>query len=561
VSERRGSVALALVDVLREFGVDTVFGVPGGAISTVYAALLERPDVRIVTAKHETAAGFMALGYARATSRPGVVLATAGPGITNAITGVASAYYESAPVVLLAGEVPRSSFGRGALQEGSAAGFDAVALFRGFTKLSAQLANPGNATSLFRKALTTAYSGRRGPVFLSLPLDVGAAATKEQPIVGAVQTAFDVDDGAARTAMELLCRARKPLLVVGSGCRDATARRAVRRLAQRVELPVATTTKAKGIFPETDPRYLGVLGFGGHESVIDYLRDGVDVLLAVGTGLNDLATNAWTPLLRGSRAFLQVDIDSAQLGKNYPIDLGLVGPADAVLARMLQYAPEFPLAPRDPAPPLAFQPVPTSARGMLSNVDIVLAMNEVCPADAVVTADVGEHLAPALHYYRTREGGDFITCAGFGSMGSGIHAAIGHQLGAPSRRTYALCGDGGMLMFGGDLVTAVQHRLRTTFVISNDSRYNMVHHGMVDLYGASPDFSTPLVDFAELARSMGATGRVVRTRDELRAGLVLQATGPVVLDVRTDPDVRLRGSQRDAALRQFSDRPPPPEHT
>jgi acetolactate synthase-1/2/3 large subunit len=561
VNGSRGTVALALVDVLREFGVDMVFGVPGGAISTVYAALLERPDVRIVTAKHETAAAFMALGYARATNRPGVVLTTAGPGLTNAITGIASAYYESAPIVLLAGEVPRSSFGRGALQEGSAVGFDAVSLLRGFTKLSAQLSNPGNATSLFRKALSTAYSGRRGPVFLSLPLDVGAAITQEQPIVGSVQTAFDLDDGAARSALELVFRARRPLLLVGSGCRDATARRAVRRLAQRADLPVATTTKAKGLFPETEPRYLGVLGFGGHESVIEYLRGGVDVLLAVGTGLNDLATNAWTPLLRGSQAFVQIDIDSAQLGKNYPVDLGLVGPADAVLSRMLQHAGDFELAARAPSPPIAFQSVPGSARGMLSNVDIVLAMNEVCPVDAVVTVDVGEHLAPALHFYRTREGGDFITCAGFGSMGSGIHAAIGHQLGAPARRTYALCGDGGMLMFGGDLVTAVQHRSHTTFVISNDSRYNMVHHGMMDLYGASPDFSTPLVDFAELARAMGATGRVVRTHDELLAGLALQAPGPVVLDVRTDPEVRLRGSQRDAALRQFSDRPPPPEHT
>ncbi|MBI5517481.1 MAG: thiamine pyrophosphate-binding protein [Deltaproteobacteria bacterium] len=547
-------VALQLIDVLREFGVDTVFGIPGGAISGFYASLLARPDVKIVTTRHETGAAFMAIGYAMATGRPGVVVTTAGPGITNALTGLASAYYEGVPLILLAGEVPRSAFGRGALQEGSAAAMDAVALTRRMTKFSAQVSRPGSAAAVLRKALVTAYSGRQGPVFLSLPLDVVAVKQQPQPIFGTVRSSFDVDSSACKRALELLEGARRPLLLAGAGARGTTSRRVIRRLAEYVGAPVAVTTKGKGVFPEDHPLYLGVLGFGGHDSVTDYLAEGVDVLLAMGTGLNDFTTNAWSPKLRAGRAFIQVDIDSAQLGKNYPIELGLVGPIDAVVGRMLEHRTEDHAAlPLPPGPTLRCQAPEASPRGALTSAEVALTMNAVCPADSVFTSDMGEHLSIALHYLRVREDGDFITCLGFGSMGSGLCAAVGYQLGAPARRVYAICGDGGFLMFGGELATAVHHKVATTFVIINDSRLNMVHHGMKDEYGATPDFTTPLIDFSMMAQGFGAAGRIVRTKEELIDALGADHEGPAVLDVRIDPDVRLGGSQRVAALRQFKE--------
>ncbi len=548
------TVALQLIDVLRDFGVNVVFGIPGGAISAFYGALLERPDVKVITCKHETSAAFMAIGYAMATGRPGVVLTTAGPGITNAITGLASSFYEGVPVVHIAGEVARSAFGRGALQEGSWAGFDAVALAKRVTKMAVMMSHPGPAASVLRKALATAYSGRRGPVFISLPLDVAAASTEFQPIAGTVRSTFEIDEASTRKALELLEGARRPLILAGAGTRDPTSRRSVRRLAEYIGSPVAVTTKGKGVFPEDHRLYLGILGFGGHDSVSAYLEEGVDVLLAIGTGLNDFSTNAWTPSLRATRAFLQIDIDSAQLGRNYPIDLGLLGPVDAVVGRMLEHRSEHhgPLSvPREPL--VRYAPTSPSPTGRLTTADVVLAMNDVCPRNAVFTADMGEHLAFALHYLRVPEQGDFLTCLGFGSMGSGIVSAIGHQIGAPQRRTYALCGDGGFLMFGTELATAVQHGVKTTFVIINDSRLNMVHHGMRELYGQSPDFTTQEVDFARFGQSMGAESFIVRTREELVRGLELESTGPVVLDVRIDADVRLEGAQRNAALRQFSE--------
>jgi acetolactate synthase-1/2/3 large subunit len=545
------TVAVQLLDVLREFGVNLVFGIPGGAIASLYAALLERPDIKQVTAKHETGAGFMALGYAIATGRPGVVFVTAGPGITNAMTGLASAFYEGAPVIFIAGEVPRSAFGRGALQEGSSATFDSVGMARRISKYSTQLVRPGSAASELRKALATAFSGRRGPAFLSLPLDISSEPSPPHEIAGSVRSSFEVDSTSCRHAMELLGGAQRPLILAGSGARGGTGRRAVRRLAEHVGSPVAVTTKGKGVFPEDHPLYLGLFGFGGHESVTEYLSGGVDVLLAAGTGLNDFSTNAWSPLLRASRSFIQIDIDAGKLGRNYPIDLGLVGPVDLVLNRMLDYPIRKAVGRAVDWNTLQTLPYEPSPKGLLTTADVVLTMNEVCAPDSVYTADMGEHLGVALHYLRVRAPGDFLTCLGFGSMGSGICSAIGYQFGSPVRRTYAICGDGGFLMYGCELATAVQHSVKTTFVIINDSRLNMVHHGLTDLFGAAPDFSTQLIDFSLYAKAMGAAGYVVRDRQQLVHALSEQAEGPVVIDVRVDRDARLVGSQRVAALRQF----------
>lgn len=546
-------VALRLVDVLRDFGTDVVFGVPGGAISPLYAALMERGDIRVITNKHESNAAFMALGYAMATGRPGVVLTTAGPGITNAMTGVASAHYEGVPVIHIAGEVARSAFGRGALQEGSPSGLDAVSLMKRVTKMSALLSHPGPAASVLRKALDTAFGGRRGPVFLALPIDVASAEVTPQPIAGRPRSGFDIDAHATRRVLELLERAERPLLLAGSGSRDPIAKRALRRLAEHVGAPVCVTTKGKGVFPEDHPLYLGIIGFGGHDSVVRYLEEGVDVLLVVASGLNDFSTNAWTPLLKAERAFIQVDIDSAQLAKNYPIDIGLVGPVDGVLGRILEHRSAhrsvLQLPPRHAH--IEYAEPTRSERGLLTTTDVVLTMNQLCPGDSVFTADMGEHLAIALHYLKVREEGDFMTCLGFGSMGSGIVSAMGWQLGCPSRRTYAICGDGGFLMNGSDLATCVQHGIALTFVVVNDARLNMVHHGMMDLFGATPDFSTQLIDIAAMAKSVGADGHIVQNRGELESALMTTSTGPVVLDVRVDADVRLGGNQRVSALRQF----------
>ncbi len=329
-------LALQLIDELRALGVDTIFGIPGGAISPIYAALLKRPDVRVINAKHETGAVFLAMGYALASGKPGVVLTTAGPGITNAITGIASAFYDSIPILIIAGEVPTTAFGRGALQESSSTGLDAVGLMRPITKMAATISRPDAGVAILRKAVATMTSGRKGPAFLALPLNIGAAHSSNNPVTGRATTTFEVDGAGCERCFDLLADAQSPLILAGAGARGERSRRFLTRLAEATGSPVAVSPKGKGVFPEDHPLYLGLFGFGGHESVIDYLTGGVDVLFVCGSGLNDFSTNSWSPLLKGTRAFLQSDIDSAQLGKNYPIDLGLLGPADVILERMLK---------------------------------------------------------------------------------------------------------------------------------------------------------------------------------------------------------------------------------
>lgn len=551
-TDREVPVALQILDVLQAFGVDTLFGIPGGAISSLYGALLQRPGIRLVTAKHETGAVFLAMGYAMATGRLGVVVTTAGPGITNALTGITSAFYEDIPILVIAGEVPTTAFGRGALQEGSAAEFDAVSLVRRCTKFAAQIVRADSATMLVHKAIRTSLSGRRGPSFLSLPLNVSSTVTRSPPISGHSHTSFDIAPAACRRAMALLLDAERPLILAGAGCRSSASRTAVLRLAEATGSSVAVSPKGKGVFPEDHPLYLGVFGFGGHESVIEYLKGGVDVLLVCGSSLNDFATNGWSPVLTASTAFLQIDIDPAQLGNNYAIDLGLLGPVDLVIEQMFEQVPARPSR-RAPgwSTSLVLQATRSSPSRALTTAEVVLAMNEVCPSDAVFTADMGEHLGIALHYLKVRSRGQFVACLGFGSMGSGVCTAIGYQMGDLSRRVYAVTGDGCVLMYGSELATAVQHRVPVTILVINDSRLNMCQLGFCDLFGGSPDLRTQVIDFVQVARGMGATAYLIRTREDLVAALKAPADGAVVLDIRIDPDIRLEGSQRVASLRQF----------
>lgn len=547
------SVASHIIDVLVEAGVDTVFGIPGGAISKVYAELADRSEIKIVNAVHETNAVFLAMGYALATGRPGVALTTAGPGVTNALTGLASAYADGVPVLLISGEVPRSNFGRGALQEGSAHGFDAMAMARPVTKVAMQIARPQSAAAQVKKALATMMSGKTGPAFISLPLDMQTVETNQQMHVGSPFVDFHIDRDACREVARLLAAARRPLLLVGSGARSVANRDAVAAFAHKAKMPVITTPKGKSCFAESDPLFVGVLGFGGHESVIEYLNAEPDVVVVVGSSLNDFATNAWTPKLKGTQAFIQIDIDSSQIGKNYPVDIGLLGPMQHVLDSICSELDVLgEIAPRAPHPTMAFQDVAASPRNMPTTAEVVRMLNEACPKNAVFTSDMGEHLGVMIHLLRTRTAGAFLTCLGFGSMGSGVVSAIGHAMGDKTRRVFAVCGDGGFLMSGNELQTAVHHNVNVTFVIINDGRYNMCHHGIKDIFGKDARCVLGAVDFASVARAFGATGVVVNNMRELIDGLHV-SDGPVVLDVRIDPDMRLAGNQRVASVRQFSE--------
>jgi acetolactate synthase-1/2/3 large subunit len=457
-------------------------------------------------------------------------------------------------VVCVSGEVPREAFGRGAVQEGSAYGTDLVSVARRLTKFAAQVLIPATASAIGRRAMATALSGKPGPTFVSLPLDVARSTTRRTPIFGGVHSEFRVDERGCRLAVEALARARRPLFLVGSGARRGQGRQAVRALAERLGLPVVVTTKGKGVFPEDHPLYLGAFGLGGHETIVQYLQEQpADVLLVCGSSLNDFATNAWSPLLKPTELQIQVDLDAAQIGRNYQTDIGLLGTAEAVLSRMAELAPPT-HPPREFVPLRAVPSRPVPGRdGRLSAQQVIAALSEACPAQTVFTCDMGEFLAPAINFLRVREGGDFILCLGFGSMGSSIGTAIGYKVGAPERNVVAILGDGSFLMSGNDLATAVECEAPVTLCVVNDGRLNMCHQGHRNVYGRGPDLSHRVHDIAASGRALGAEGWVVETAKDLADCLRAPVRGPRVLDVRIDPDVVLGGSQRNAALRHFTD--------
>ncbi|HEU4615988.1 MAG TPA: thiamine pyrophosphate-binding protein, partial [Kofleriaceae bacterium] len=285
-----------LVSMLADAGVDVVFGLPGGAISPVHDALLDH-SIRVITTKHEAGAMFAAAGYAHTTGKLGVVAVTSGPGALNAMTGLASAWCDSLPVLLLVGDVPRVAQGKGVLQDSSSHGLQIVEMSRHISKLSAEIASPSALPHMLRRAIATALSGRKGPVVLTLPIDIMTANVSAPRVGGTVTMGGLVAGETLDEIAELLLGAERPLILAGSGVRGHGAPEKLRAVAERFGCPVATTPKAKGVFPETHDLSLGVLGLGGHRSARRYLDSGVDVVLAIGTSLGDMATDGFAPSL------------------------------------------------------------------------------------------------------------------------------------------------------------------------------------------------------------------------------------------------------------------------
>lgn len=547
----------AIVRTLDVLGVRTYYGIPGGSISPVYDALLDMPRARAIVSRHEAAAVFAAIGHARVSDELPCVLVTSGPGLTNALTAIASAYCDSTPVLVIAGEVPRKNFGRGAVQEGSRYAIDVLSMARSTTKLALEITNARSAPTLVKKAVATALSGRRGPVLLSLPLDVACEKSELPDISAQVHATFDIDERAVIEAARLVSEAERPMIWVGHGARSERAANLVGVLATALQVPVATTPKGKGIFPETDPLSLGVFGLAGHPSATGYLEDGVDVLLAVGCGFGDTATNGWSPLLQPRKNLIQIDVDASQIGKNYPVDLGIVGDAAEVLHRMLPHVRRRLRI----APAQGVRRINPERMGddsvPLKPQRVIRELQDMFPDDAIFTCDIGEHQMFALHYLALRRPDAWILNSGLGAMGSGVASAVGAKIARPDRPVVAICGDCSFAVYGMELQTCVQHGVATVFAVFNDARPNMVVHGLTAIYGRGMHLDMPPTDLVALAESIGARGiRVQRPEDFGEAALAaVRGDGerrPLVLDIRIDSGEVLAGNARLAQISQFT---------
>jgi acetolactate synthase-1/2/3 large subunit len=534
----------ALVDILIAQGVDVIFGLPGGPISPLIDALLDRPEIRVVNTRSEGAALFAAAGYAHASGKLGVAMVTTGPGVLNAMTGLTSAYCDGLPVLLLAGEVARRNFGRGALQDGSAYGLHIVDMLRNVTKFAAELNDPQRAPAMLRSAIRTALSGPQGPVALTLPMDTTLAKLESVPQVS-VPPILEraVAPEALEQAAATMRETKRGLIFAGSGVRRGAGAQRLVELAERTQWPVVTTPKAKGVFPEDHPLSLGIFGMGGHISAYDYLEKGVETIVAVGTSFNELSTDGWSALLQPSRALIHVDIDDRQFGRAYACTLGIVATAEQFLGQMTARMPQ---APERHFGGVRRHVLPLGTAAGLPMHHALGEIQKALPEDAIFTVDSGEHFVFATHYLKTTAPDSYLVMTGLGSMGQSVPAAIGAQLAHPDRVVATIVGDGCFAMNAFEIATAVNAKLPLIIFVINDGRLGMVEIGATNVYGRTADFPTGPMDIPQLAAALGAQTVVAEEFGQIRDAQLMEMRkrGPVVVDVRIDPTIKIPKRER-----------------
>lgn len=536
-----------IVNVLRQHGVQRLFGIPGGAISPLVDALLDAPEIEVIVTRHEAEAAFAACGHAMQTGEVGVVFVTSGPGATNALTGVASAYCDGVPLVVLVGEVSRKLQGKGALQDGSAHALNVVAMARPVVKAAWEATDPASLPHLVRRAFATAKSGRRGPVLITLPLDVQTGRTIASTMINDEPASRELPAQAIAAIQVRVERAKRPVILAGNGMRSPRAAAALRRFAEQRQIPVVTSPKGKGVFPESHPLSLGIFGIGGHPSARRYMESGVDMLLALGTSFSDIATDGWTRKLYPSRALVHVDIDGTMLSRGYPADLAVVADAAHVLEGLCGVMSRVAAVSKFGVERFTDAGLDgDGAEGRITPSRALWELQKVLPRDAIYAIDSGEHFLFAVHYLELDHPDAFMAMTGLGSMGQSVGVALGAQLAAPDRTVAVIIGDGGFQMIGTQILDAVTRGARLVVVCMNDGTLKMCENGHHTVYGRTPSFATPAMDVVGFARSLGADGvRVRRTGDLLNVAQVLaRRKGPIVLDVTIDPSVELPKTDR-----------------
>lgn len=550
------SVAEQLLDLLKNEGVRAVFGLPGGPLSPLFDALYHEPSLRCITARHEGGAAFMALGYARVSGRLGACFVTTGPGATNAITGIAAAQADSIPLLAVTAQVATSTFGRGSIQD-SYDRLDIVAMLKSVTKMSTMVCNPRNLGMTLRQALRQAMTGRRGPVHVNIPTDLMKKSAPREPLLPheyrPLSRAFDRE--AVKQAAEELFAARRPAILAGNGVNLAGARAELLELAELFSIPVATTPKGKGAFPESHPLSLRVFGTASSpwsESVL--LEEGTDVLFVIGSSLHESSTQGWESRLKPSRSLLQLDIEPSVIGRNYPVAVPLVGDIKTTLRELLfqvrrlladgwrlsETGGERVARLKRASVPLLDEKATRSDAVPMRPQRLMSELNEALPEDAIIFLDSGNNTLWGTHYLNATGRNMFVHNWGdFGAMGFGVAAPIGGKVAAPDRPVVAIVGDGAFAMNGMEVATAAAYGIPVVWIVLNDARLNAVHHGQTLLYeGRTIGCDYPRMDLAAIAEALGADGvRVIEPRvvgPALRAAL---ASGrPTVLDVWIDAE-------------------------
>lgn len=526
-----------VIECLKEQGVDTVFGYPGGAILNVYDELYKhRDEIRHILTSHEQGAAHAADGYARATGKVGVCLATSGPGATNLVTGIATAYMDSIPVVAITCNVGVPLLGKDSFQE-----IDIAGVTMPITKYSFIVKDVNQLADTIRKAFRIAKMGRPGPVLIDIPKDVTAKKAeyeKENP--GVYNREFThIDEKEVAAAAEMIQASEKPFIFVGGGAILSGASKELKEFVEKTDAPVTDSLMGKGAFPGTDPRYTGMLGMHGTKAS-NYGVSECDLLVVVGARFSDRVTGNTATFAKNAKV-LQIDIDPAEMNKNIIIDQGVVGDIKAVLRKLNEVLPQ-----QDHAEwmkkiqdykekyPLKYH------EGVLTGPFVVEEIYRQTKGDAIITTEVGQHQMWAAQYFKYTKPRTLLTSGGLGTMGYGLGAAIGAKTGCPDKTVINVAGDGCFRMNMNELATAVRHEVPVIEVVINNHVLGMVRQWQ-DLFYDERYSATVLrdaVDYVKLAEAMGAEGMRATTQEEFREAFAkaLASGRPVLIDCMIDCD-------------------------
>lgn len=535
--------ARILCEALLREGVDTIFGYPGGAVLHIYNELVGFDDrLRHVLARHEQGAIHMAEGYAKATGRVGVALVTSGPGATNAVTGIADAYMDSTPLVVITGQVPRKMIGTDAFQE-----IDTVGITRPCTKYNYLVQNAGELAAVVKEAFYIASTGRPGPVVIDIPKDVTAETAPfvypESVKLRGYRPGLPADVDQVRRAVDRLLSAKRPILYVGGGIIHANASSELMELAERLHFPVTPTLMGLGCFPSGHPLSLGMLGMHGTYWANMAISE-ADVIVAIGVRFDDRVTGALDKFAPHAE-IIHVDVDTSSLNKNVRAHIPILGDARSVMRQMLEMLPEENADARERLAPWWDQIRQWSEHAPLSYEQsesvikpqyLVQQLYELTEGDAIIATDVGQHQMWLAQHYPFNGPRQSLTSGGLGTMGFGFPAALGAQLAFPERQVIAFVGDGGFQMTAQELATAVQYRANIKIIVMNNGYLGMVRQWQQIFYDRN--YSSVQMecspDFVKLAEAYGAAGLRATRPDELRQVLEagLATPGVVVMDIQ-----------------------------
>ncbi len=569
-----------IVQYLTKLDVKYIFGIPGAPLLPLFDAVYKSGTLQPILVKHEEAAATMADGYARVSGKIGVCCATTGPGTTNLITGVAEAYMDGIPLLILTAHVPLYCYGKGTFQDSSADGLNTTQIFKQFTKYSTTIMSKHRVVDSLNKAFICAHSGRKGPVHISLPYDILNETidfdwenTCLQNCL-APYTALNhyFNRKLVHDATNQILNAARPVILAGFGVIISQAAGELMELAEQLNIPVATTYRAKGVIAADHPLHLGSVGLAGNPVAEEYIHSPeVDVLLAIGTDLDEFTTNSWDPELQPSKTLIHIDIQPETIGKNYPVQTCLVGDAKTILMEINlrvfkainrgNYKPKASL--KDVS---AFKENRTSvidAHKMecqtmpLLPQRLTREIREALPDDTIVFVDGSNNLFFTTHYMPFYVPGTFIV-GGFGNMSYGTMAAIGGRLAAPERLVVAICGDGGFLMNGMEVATAVNYNIPVIWIIHNNAKLGAIHHIQKLMYkGNCIASSYNRVDFAAVAKGLGADGYTISKPNELGTIMpkIIARKRPAVIDAiidaREPPPVQSRIAGKKKLLKRL----------